>query len=192
MEPTPPCEVILKLIKLLPLIIVLGACATMEATTTTLAPEPAIKARASQITTDAGVVELEDGVYVGYLRWVTGEGLTGGREVQFDLAAWFSGDEADAAASEDNTDAAPAGYYIRNLDPSELVLPVADEVTVTSVWYRHDGERIEESPISFEELAGVWENPSANNDLMARLRNSPWWIEIVDGRVVAFGEQLHP
>lgn len=178
--------------RLLPLLVVLVACAPPNlAGPTTSIPETSLSSRQADIETDNMVVELEDGVYVGYITSVSEDGAVPGRSIQFDLAVWFSGDAAEAAAAEDEDEPAPAGYYIRNQDPSHLVIPVSDQVAVTSAWYHKDSESgLDSQEISFDNLIEVWANTPV--DARANMRNSPWWITVVDGTVVAIDEQYIP
>lgn len=181
--------------RLFPVLLLLAACTggaiDPTTTTTTLATyDEDFASRQAEIETDNMVVDLEDGVYLGFLQWVASDGLTEGREVHLDLAVWFRGNAAVTAATEDGEEAAPAGYYIRNLDLSELVLPVSDEVEVWSYWYHYDEHGLEPREMTFEQLAEVWADTPA--DVRSNLRNSPWWITIVNGQVAAINEQYIP
>ncbi len=164
--------------------------AAPSATTTTLQPED-FAARATPILTDRNVAELEDGLYIGYITAISTEGLTGGPEIQFDLGVWFDGDEADAMAAEDGEESPrPNGYYIRNLDPSHLLIEVSSTVRVSSIWYFYHESELERRPVGFAEIVAAMNPPI--DDTGAILRASPWWITITDGRVVAIDEQYIP
>lgn len=192
-EPGKPTKRSLSVHRVFPMLLLVAACGPgAAATTTSTIPDGSFVSRQADIETDYRVVELEDGTYVGYFQWVSPDGMTGGGEIHFDLAVWFSGEDADRAAIED-LGAPPDGeqYYIRNLDPSQLVLEVADRVSVTSVWYHYSERGIDQGvPITFEQLAAIWADTP--DDFRANLRNSPWWITIVDGQVVAIDEQYVP
>lgn len=151
--------------------------------------------RGTPLFTDDRMTRPEDGEYVGYITYASGEGFLGAGEIHFDLAVWFSGKEADYAALEDQDESpAPNDYYIRNDDPRELSLDVAPSVQVTSVWYEGFYETygdLENHPITFEELvAALTREPM--EDQVNQLRLSPWWVTIVDGEVVAIEEQYVP
>lgn len=195
--------------RLIPLALVVAACGpgVVDATTTTATTadsttttatgintyDETFYSRQSPIVTDDMVVELEDGIYIGFLQWVTTSGMTESPEIQFDLAVWFSGDDAIRAAVDDGNDP-PDGevYYIRNLDPSEIVLGVSDQVEVISTWYHYYERGLENHPITFEQLAELWADPPDEMEVTAHLRTSPWWITIVDGEVVSINEQYLP
>jgi hypothetical protein len=159
-------------------------------TTTTTTPVEDFVSRATPIGTDFQVAELEDGLYIGFLQAVSAEGLTGGKELQLDLAVWFDGDEADRMASEDGEESPrPNGYYIRNLDPSHLLLVVSDNVEVTSIWYQQHPD-LSRSPITYAQLVEVMNGSGTGTE--GAMRASPWWITIVDGEVVSIDEQYVP
>jgi len=181
--------------RLVPVLLLAAACTgsndPLIATTTITVADESFYSRQAPIQTDDMIAELEDGTYVGYLQWVSTEGLTGGGEIHFDLAVWFRGDEAEAAATADGDEALPAGYYIRNLDPHQLVLGVRNDVEITSVWYQYDEYNdLEDRPMTFQQLAEVWDNTP--DDVRSNLRNSPWWITVVNGEVIAINEQYVP
>lgn len=164
---------------------------TLPSTTTTAFPPEDFVARATPILTDLNVAELEDGLYIGYITAISTEGLTGGPEIQFDLGVWFDGDEADAMAAEDAEESPrPNGYYIRNLDPSHLLIEVSPAVEVSSVWYFYDESELERRSVGFAQISEAMNPPI--DDTGAVLRASPWWITITEGRVVAIDEQYIP
>jgi hypothetical protein len=157
-------------------------------TTTTLSPFD----RATPIVTDDLVAELEDGTYISLIDHVFTEGMTGGPEIHFDLAVWFGGDEANHYAEIDGEESPrPNDYYIRNLDPTVLVLPVDPEVRVTSVWYHYEETQdLTGGPITYEELVEALTGEVEESRLAMRF--SPWWVTIEDGQVVAIEEQYVP
>jgi hypothetical protein len=163
---------------------------TVPSTTTSTIGSPID--RATPLVTDNLMTELEDGTYLTFVDHVFTEGMMGGPELHFDLAAWFDGDDAIRHAAEDGAESPPPNdYYIRNVDPTVLVREVAAEVTVTSVWY-HQSETndLSSQPISFEELVEALTGEV--DDSILAMRFSPWWVTIEDDVVVAIEEQYIP
>lgn len=85
-------------------------------------------------------------------------------ELEFDLACWFDGDAAIAAAAEDG-ESLHIDYYVRNVNTTTRTLPIADDTTV--VWYGMDaGNPSDPETVSYAEwrvfdlkhicCAGVW------------------------------------
>lgn len=181
------------------LVVLLAACGgtgalttTTSLATTTSTAAPSSTTTTTPILTDNLVAQIDNGRYVGFITHVAESGLTGGPEVHYDLAVWFEGEAADAAALEDGEESPrPNGYYIRNADPLELVLPISAEVAITSVWYHHDTyQDLQSRPVTFEELAAAMTGePVGSHEAMW---SSPWWVTVVDGVVVAIDEQFVP
>lgn len=142
--------------------------------------------------TDDRMAQLEDGRYVGFITHVAEEGLTGGPEIHLDLAVWFTGKEAEYAALEDGAESPPPNdYYIRNEDPLELVLVVADATAVTSVWFHYDTtDELESRPITFGQFVEAMTGEPVGS--RQNMWSDPWWVTIVDGEVVALDEQYVP
>jgi hypothetical protein len=171
---------------------------TTPATTTTTAPAPTTTIlvppvdRATPIVTDDLVAELEDGTYLGFIDHVFIEGMTEGPELHFDLGVWFGGEDAIRYSAEDGAESPPPNdYYIRNLDPTVLVLEVDPEVRVTSVWYHYpETNELTSEPITFEELVEALTGEV--DDTIIAMRFSPWWITIEDGLVTMIEEQYIP
>ncbi|MGH9167292.1 MAG: hypothetical protein ACRD02_05560 [Acidimicrobiia bacterium] len=118
--------------------LLVAGCASDDgagATTPTPAPEEATTTTETgeALTTDARVTELPNGRHLVFIQQVADDGST----LAIDLAIWFSGEEANAAAAEDGQTEIPVpnDYYIRNADPAIIEVPVSDDVAVTSVWF---------------------------------------------------------
>lgn len=142
----------------------------------------------SQIITDEGVTTLESGRYLVYV-----QGSPDGVGLEVDLAVWFSGNEANMAARIDGETDIPVsnGYYIRNADPTALTLPVAEDVSVTSVWYDYDTDPdLENDPITYQQFVDVIQGDEES--VQGHLRNSPWWATVQNGTIVALDEQYVP
>jgi hypothetical protein len=115
-------------------LIVIGACGTddQSSTATTMAPTTITTTAVS--TNDLaegsgctpGTDHLPDGEWFGEVV----EADAG--ELEFDLACWFVGDAAIAAAAEDG-ERLEIDYYLRNVSTRTRRLPIADDTPV--VWY---------------------------------------------------------
>lgn len=142
----------------------------------------------SSIMTDEGVTTVESGRYLVYV-----QGSPDGVGLEVDVAVWFSGNEANMAARIDGeTDIpVPNDYYIRNADPTALTLPVAEDVSVTSVWYDYDTDPdLENDPITYQQFLDVIQNHE--DSVQGHLRTSPWWVTVENGTIVALDEQYVP
>lgn len=105
---------------------------------------------------------------------------TGAEEIEFDLACWFSGDAAVAAAAEDGEEPPLNDYYVRNHNERTRELSVAADATVT-FYPRGDPESDEEGDfdtwVALLEDRGTWFGV---------------WIEVGSGQVVSITEQWLP
>lgn len=93
------------------------------------------------------------------------------------------------AADDGEESPRPNGYYIRNLDPSHLLLVVGDNVEVTSIWYQQHGD-LSRTQITYAQLVEAINGPDIGT--RGAMRVSPWWITIVGGEVVSMDEQYVP
>lgn len=144
---------------------------------------------ASQLVTDQGVTSLPDGLYMGFVDPATASEDS----LSIDLAVWFSGEPANAAASEDGVSEIPVpnDFYIRNLDATRIVLPLSDQVAVTSVWFGYDTDQsLESEPISYDDFLTAMQ--SGTDSVLANLQFDPWWFTLRDGVIVALNEQYMP
>lgn len=142
-----------------------------------------------QIGSDAGITSLDDGRHLVYVEGIFDEGAG----LRVDLAVLFSGNEANTAARLDGATEIPVSndYYIRNQDATVISVPVHESVQVTSVWYDYDTDPdLENDPISYLEFLGAIRGNA--NDAHAQLRDSPWWVTVESGTVVALDEQYVP
>ena len=129
---------------------------------------------------------LPDGRHFGYLTAV-GVAQEPPRLV-FDLADWFTDQEAVEAALEDGVpqqDAGINGYYIRNENPLWRLLEIDPNATVTLSTYpiEDPADPAEVKLERFGELFGSTEG---------YLPLSPYWLTVRDGVVVANDEQFNP
>lgn len=129
-------------------------------------------------TTTAGAA-LEDGRHFGFLQSLD----LGGRTIAFDLAEFYTGDEANAEALADGVisegESVDDDYYIRNVNPLVRVVPLGSDVGVLIVDCSGSG---------CVTTGGVLEDLQA----LAETRPVPVWIQVDSGGVVAIEEQYQP
>jgi len=174
---------------------------TAAPTTTTTAPapgevpvvmEPAGEASLGSTSAPAeGVPEvLPDGVWFGYLADVD----LGRRVLVFDLAQWFIGDDAEAAAREDGAvaddESVSNDYYVRNTTTATPEVPFAEGVAVT----------VARCPGSCGQFVGDVEGLAASFDgggpfdLADAYRGaqSQYWLTVEGGAATSIDEQYVP
>jgi hypothetical protein len=159
------------------------------ATTTPPPVETTTTVTGEALTTDAGVTAVPDGRHLVFIQQVADDGST----LAVDLAIWFTGEEANAAAAEDGQTEIPVpnDYYIRNADPAIIEVPVGDDVAVTSVWFDYDTDPdLESDPITYQEFLSVFAGEAT--DVQGNLVVSPWWVNVAEGVAVALDEQYVP
>lgn len=118
---------------------------------------------------------LPDGNWYGVVLTTTAA------EVEFDLACWFTGDDAVRAAAEDGAEAPPNDYYVRNENDLVRTVPVGDDAEVT--WYPDFGDPSTETTTSYAE----WIDLIEARDFMPGV-----WLDVQDGDIVAITEQWVP
>ena len=80
-----------------------------------------------------GVGALKDGLWYGVVTEVMVDAI------DFDLACWFSGDDAVKAATEDGEESPPPNdYYVRNTNPDQRTIKTGANASVT--WYPSSGD----------------------------------------------------
>lgn len=119
--------------------------------------------------------ELSDGRYIAKIVSIDEDNAT------VDFVGWLSGE-----AAEDT----PGGFMLVNEHPEEEVLPIADDVAVTSVWADYEilGE-IRAVTISLQSLIAYFKNP---RDLATNIVADPYWITLENGRISRLDEQYVP
>lgn len=167
-----------------------------ESTTTTAAvddpgtsaattSEPASSTSSSVVDTDQmaegsgctpGDGALPDGSWFGYVE------ATSAGSVEFDLACWFSGDAANAAALEDGETEVPVpnDYYVRNQNRALRSVPVADGAKV--VWL--------EDPDPSRPTTSDYPTWRAVRDGRTYLPGV--WLTVAGGEVTEISEQYVP
>lgn len=112
-------------------------------------------------------------------RWYGSIEAIDGRRVEFDLACWFTGAAAEAAAAEDGAESPPPNdYYVRNVNPLVRTLDVADGTMVE--WYP-DFDPLLAETVSFDQWSAV--------GVALQLDNRGFWIETGDGLITAIEEE---
>jgi hypothetical protein len=127
---------------------------------------------------------LQDGRHFVYVK--TASQRAGSTRVRFDLAYFFTGAKAEAAAA-DHGDEVVDGYYIVNDNPRLRTLPLADEVTVE---YVPESNCCELQPWKIDdwlEAIGLSTNPSDYPG-----RNVPWWFTVEGGQITRIEQQYLP
>ncbi len=119
---------------------------------------------------------LPDGLWFGYASSREADSFS------FDLACWFTGDDAVLAASEDGAESPPPNdYHIRNDNTAERLLIPAPDVTVEFLGNPGD-------PASAE----IVDYPTWVAVATDRAFEPAVWVEIEDGLVVTIKEQYQP
>jgi hypothetical protein len=110
---------------------------------------------------------------------------TGSTRVRFDLAYFYTGAKAEAAAA-DHGDEVVDGYYIVNDNPRLRILPLADDVEVE---YVPDSNCCELQPGNID----AWvEAILATNPTDYAGTNVPWWFTVEGGRITRIEQQYLP
>lgn len=168
---------------------------TSAAVTTTMTPQPTTTTTGAPTTTlppmtttslvDAlapegsgctpGSQDLPDGLWYGQVSVFDDDGIS------FDLACWFTGDAATAAAAEDGAESPPPNdYYVRNQNTQLRELEVAPDIPV--LWYL-SGDPNDSQQGNFSE----WVEFLETQDFRLSI-----WVTIDNGEVTAIEEQWVP
>lgn len=143
---------------------------TTTAATTTVADDSPV-AEGSGCTPGPG--PLPDGLWYGLV-----ESASDG-EVSFDLACWFSGQQAEIAAAEDGEEV-NNDYYVRNQVDVLRSVAVAADTMVT--WYP-SGAPDDDAEVSYDE----WRTARESRDFQLAV-----WLEVEDGSITSIEEQWVP
>lgn len=110
-------------------------------------------------------------------------------ELTVDVAEWYFGEDAHAEALEDGElEAAELDYYIRNDDPAQIPMPVADDiVVVTTMADRHNIPAPKCK--TWTAFVRTFRHPQP---WQTSITNSPYWMTIEDGLLVRMVEQYRP
>lgn len=119
---------------------------------------------------------LPDGYWFGYASSREADSFS------FDLACWYTGEDATAAASEDGAESPPPNdYHIRNDSPAERFLIPAPDAMVRFLANPGDPATVE--TIDYPTWVSVAPDRSFEPGV---------WVEISDGLVVMIDEQYQP
>lgn len=147
---------------------------TVMAVTTTTIRAPGDTASGSGCT--PGTDTLPDGIWYGLVT------VAGERALDFDLACWFDGDAAIAAAAEDGEESPPPNdYYTRNASHRIRSVPVPSDIPVK--WYPMIGDPTSETTVTYAE----WRTVRDGRELQLAV-----WLEVDGGTVVSIHEQWVP
>jgi hypothetical protein len=135
---------------------------------------------------DGPAAELPDGEHFGILSAFTPTELT------FNPAEFLTDEEAQLAAVEDGELAPgehlPNGFYLRDLDPTTIELPVASTFTAELL----DNRQVTHQPVTADELAALYAGTADTGWLLERPEWIPVHVTIVDGEVNRAVQQYIP
>ena len=156
--------------------------------TLTQTPEPSGSSEpsASQTPEPSGSESpiLQDGHHFVYVKAVL-RPPDGHRRVRFDLAYFYTGAKAEAAAA-DHGDEVTDGYYIVNDNPRLRTLNLADDVEVE---YIPESNCCELQPGNID----AWvEAVLATNPTDYAGTNVPWWFTVEGGKITRIEQQYLP
>ena len=132
---------------------------------------------------------LEDGRRFGYVRAVDADAGT----IEFDLAYWLSGKEADRAYQEatGNTGHVPNDYFVVNDNPMLRTLALAPDLRLRLLDWNHCCETFFDGDLALFGQAVGQQTDVTDGDLIYR-GQSQWWITVEDGVVTEIEEQYSP
>jgi hypothetical protein len=138
---------------------------------------------------EEGEAELEDGRHFGFIESVDLEGLA----LEFDLAYFLTGEEANAAAEEHGDEVpVPNDYYIVNDNPKIRTLGVAPDLEIVLFdWDRCCEETISGSLEGLAEAINGGEPVTVDGHLYQGPL-SPYWLTVEGGAVTRIEEQYLP
>jgi hypothetical protein len=131
---------------------------------------------------------LEDGRHFGYVRSVDPAAGT----IDFDLAYFLSGDEANAAYhAAGGTGPVPNDHFVVNDNPMLRTLTLAPDVRLNLLDWNHCCETFFDGDLSLFAQAIEQQADVTDGDLIYR-GQSQWWITVRDGVVTLIEEQYSP
>jgi hypothetical protein len=138
-------------------------------------PEP------SETSSPTPAPEIEDGRHFVFVRRARGGGVT------FDLAEFYTGDEANQIAGERGDEVpVPNDVYIVNDNPKLRTVPVADDAKILLLKWSQCCDVF--VGVSYDVFAGYLVAPT--NDFHGA--SSPYWIRVQGGQIVKIEEQYLP
>jgi hypothetical protein len=127
---------------------------------------------------------LEDGYHFVYVKTAT-RSENGKTKVRFDLAYFYTGAKAVAAAA-DHGDEVVDGYYIVNDNPRLRTLPLADNAEVEYIPESNCCELQPGNPDAWVEAV------LATNPTDYAGTNVPWWFTVEGGEITRIEQQYLP
>jgi hypothetical protein len=132
---------------------------------------------------------LEDGHHFGFIKAV--DVADSPHDLVFDLAQWFTGEEANTAAREDGVigpdESVSNDYYIRNENTLLRTLSFEDDVDLQVIDWNNCCEL---RTGQLEPFAAAFEDSRAAGSYRGSL--SPYWVTVAAGEVVRIEEQYLP
>lgn len=142
------------------------------------APEPA----------PFGGASLKDGRHFGYVRSVDADAGT----IEFDLAYFLSGEEANAAyRAAGGTGPVPNDHFVVNDNPMLRTLALAPDVRLRLLDWNHCCDTFFDGDLSLFAQAIGEQADVTEGDLIYR-GQSQWWITVENGMVTEIEEQYSP
>jgi hypothetical protein len=132
---------------------------------------------------------LEDGRHFGYVRSVDADART----IEFDLAYFLSGKEADQAYQEATGDTGPVpnDHFVVNDNPLLRTLPLAPDARLRLLDWNHCCETFFDGDLTLFGQAIEEQGDVTDGDLIYR-GQSQWWITVENGSVTEIEEQYSP
>ena len=132
---------------------------------------------------------LEDGRHFGYVRSVDADART----IEFDLAYFLSGKEADRAYQEATGDTGPVpnDHFVVNDNPMLRTLPLAPGLRLRLLDWNHCCETFFNGELALFGQAIEEQGDVTDGDLIYR-GQSQWWITVANGSVTEIEEQYSP
>jgi hypothetical protein len=132
---------------------------------------------------------LEDGRHFGYVRSVDPDAGT----IEFDLAYFLSGKQADRAYQEATGDTGhvPNDHFVVNDNPMLRTLTLAPDARLRLLDWNHCCETFFDGDLSLFAQAIEQQTDVADGDLIYR-GQSQWWVTVENGVVTEIEEQYSP
>jgi len=156
-----------------------GGTPTAEPTTSSASPEPSETDTSTPAPPTPAPV-IEDGRHFVFVKRAKGGDLT------FDLAEFYSGEEANEIAQERGDEVpVPNDVYIVNDNPKLRTVPAADAKISVLDWSSCCDVIVD---LSFDDFAGYVAHPTDE----FHGTSSPYWIRVKGGEIVSMEEQYLP
>ena len=148
-----------------------------------------VTAQDEPVPTPVQEVPLEDGRHFGFVRSVD----VSGRTIEFDLAYWLSGEEANHAYQEATGDTGPApnDHFVVNDNPKLRTLPLSPELRLRLLDWNHCCDTFFDGDLALFAQAIQTQGDITDGDLIYRGQGQ-WWITVRDGVVTEIEEQYSP